>query len=375
MLSDKLKAAGVKSADEVRSQSLWNGPQRDGPLGGITFSMLSRFLQCRERFRCYAIEGLKPRPQFNHRVEYGNMWHICEEVYGYGEDWSSSLAYYAASLCRKYPLQQQEIIKWRDVCCVQFPIYIEHWAKEEKRGEYKTLFTEDVFDVKYTLPSGRTVRLRGKRDKGLMRGNDWWLGEHKTKGDIDTELIPRQLTFDLQTMMYVVAIQEARYTKPLIDLIPKGSRLAGVLYNVVRRPLSGGKGTIVRHKATTKKPEETHESFYRRLKGIIDGTGEDAPGPKQFFYRWEVEVSSQDIERFKMESFNAILEQLCHWYEYQTGKAGLYGPLPFWALHFRMPYGVTALEEYGPSAYDRYLETGDTAGLEYVSTLFEELQV
>src|SRR4051794_6290554 len=55
---------------------LWKGPEEDG----ITFSLLSQFLVCRERFRVRVIEGLSAGGGFNHRIEYGSMWHTCEEA-------------------------------------------------------------------------------------------------------------------------------------------------------------------------------------------------------------------------------------------------------------------------------------------------------
>ncbi len=76
-LAEKLKEQKAKSQESKRGTGpLWKGPEVDG----ITFSLLSRFIACPERFRILVTEGLQPHDEFNHRIEYGNMWHTCEEA-------------------------------------------------------------------------------------------------------------------------------------------------------------------------------------------------------------------------------------------------------------------------------------------------------
>ena len=59
---------------------LWRGPCAEGDLGGVTQSMLARFFGCRERFRLKYVCGLEPHDKWNHKLGYGNMWHVCEET-------------------------------------------------------------------------------------------------------------------------------------------------------------------------------------------------------------------------------------------------------------------------------------------------------
>ena len=54
----------------------WKGPVEDG----ITFSLLSRWVVCRERFRLQAIEGLKEDEGFVAPIEFGSLWHEAEEA-------------------------------------------------------------------------------------------------------------------------------------------------------------------------------------------------------------------------------------------------------------------------------------------------------
>jgi hypothetical protein len=179
----------------------------------------------------------------------------------------------------------------------------------------------------------------------------------------------RQLRFDLQLGIYLVAL---RYTQ--MDSYEPWGRLAigGVRYNVVRRPLSGGKGSIVRHKPTRSNPEgESKEAFFLRLRDII------AESPQDYFMRWDVGITPSDILKFRRECLDPILEQLCDWWEAMQDCDGDYfrPPTPHGYVHWRHPFGVyDALNEGGSSDLDEYLETGSTVGLERASTLFPELE-
>jgi hypothetical protein len=183
----------------------------------------------------------------------------------------------------------------------------------------------------------------------------------------------RQLRMDLQTMLYLVTLELFQVQPGQYRLggegIPRGVRIGGVRYNVVRRPLSGGKGSIVRHKPTKSNPEgESKEDFFLRLRDII------AESPQDYFMRWDVGITPSDILKFRRECLDSILEQLCDWWEWakvwgqaEVSKRGKH--------HWRHPYGVfDALNECGFSDLDEYLETGSTVGLERASTLFPELE-
>ncbi len=336
---------------------VWAGPSGDGPNGGITFSALSRFLSCPERFRVRMIEAIRPRDKFSHRMEYGQMWHACEEALAGKKDWKQGLPNYTVELARKYPMDQEQISHWYNVCRTQFPLYIDFWKKQKDVLKKVPIFQEKVFDVPYLLPSGRTVRLRGKFDAvdtiGSGKDAKVYLFETKTKSEIDENKIHRQLKFDCQTMLYLIALSETH--KP-----------AGVRYNVIRRPLAGGKGSIRPHQATKTKAAETDAEFYERLKGVIlEDVG-------SYFLRMKVEVYQSDIDRFKKMCLNPLLEQLCDWYEQCKWGNAFDGKNN---IHFMSPFGIfNPLVELGQTDLDSYLETGNMAGLQRVETLFTELQ-
>lgn len=359
-LKSKLKK--LKPKKPRSKEPLWKGPEVDG----ITQSMLSRFIVCRERFRLRVVEGLAPPDTFNYRIEYGQMWHLCGES---PTDWKLLLRDYARNLCKKYPLQQEQISHWYQVCKVQFPVYVDYWKKHESKQQRRSLFQEEVFDVWYKLPSGRVVRLRGKWDEllilGAKRNAGIYLQENKSKGNINEVQIRRQMQFDLQTMFYFTALLKMHQPNDPPSVF--GAPIRGVIYNCIRRPLSGGKGSIRRHKATSKNPEETVEAFYNRLEGIIR---ED---PDSYFFRWKVEITQEDVDRFAQEFLNPILESLCDWYEIVVKKSCV--AFMTSAVHYRTPFGIyNILAEGGSTDVDEYLATRNEVGLVRGSKLFRELE-
>lgn len=350
--------------------SLWKGPEVDG----ITYSMLSRFLVCRERFRVAYVEGLQPADAFNHRMEYGQMWHVCEEsllapvstkgmVKPHRVEWEGPLETYARVLTRRYPQSQEQIVHWMNVCSVQFRAYVDAWARDDGMGGWRMTEPEKVFDTVYVLPSGRNVRLRGKVDAiwaSEKKPLAHLIQENKTKGDIDPELLRRQLTFDLQSMMYVVGTQALGY------------KTREVMYNIVRRPLSGGRHSIRQHAPTKGNPRgESSAEFYKRLGGLI------ASDTEYFFQRWAVPVREVDVGKFRAECLDPILEQVSDWWGWISKTVSPFDYDPhhgYGACHWRHPFGVwNALDEGGATDLDAYLADGSTAGLQRKDRLFEEL--
>jgi hypothetical protein len=383
-IANKLKAAGAKMPKPKSTEPLWAGPNGKGPLGGVTQSLLQRFLVCRERFRLLVVEGLRPTEGFNHRMEYGNMWHACEEelarTKGADDNWERALLQYAKGLAQEYKTQQSQVEHWYNVCKTQFPIYVDFWAKHKDVKNRTPLLQEGKFDVQYRLPSGRTVRLRGKWDSVDLIGPKGkeriFLQENKAKGEVDEQALRSQLQFDLQTMMYLVALNEyqdesfwRRANKSWRNKV-----IAGVRYNVIRRPLSGGKGNIKQLSPTKKNPTgETKEEYYKRLGDYIRAE------PETYFMRWEAIVSSSDIQRFEQQCFQPILEQLCDWWEWirmmPDNPFASSGDENYNGIHWRHPFGVyNVLNEGGSSDLDQYLATGSELGLERATTLFRELE-
>jgi hypothetical protein len=309
------------------------------------------------------------------------MWHLCEEEQARENvhtrnAWRQFLKNYVQELCAKYKTQQEQIQKWYNVCLLQFPIYLNYWKRQGKDMAVSIL-QEEVFDVPYRLPSGRQVRLRGKWDGldlvGKGKNAAIYLRENKTKGDIDEQQIKRQLRFDLQTLFYLVALYQKRSTSH--PAFKTNTSIAGVQYNVVRRPLSGGLDSIRQHQPSKSNPQgESLDQFYTRLADRI------REKPEQYFMRWQSEVSSQDVTSFREKCLDPLLESLWDWWEWvqntpdpfvhHSSTDGGYHVGPHW----QTPYGLfNVLAEGGSTEVDEYLENGSELGLERTQELFSEL--
>jgi hypothetical protein len=156
--------------------------------------------------------------------------------------------------------------------------------------------------------------------------------------------------------------------------------LMGVRYNVIRRPLSGGKGSIRKHQPTKSNPQgESDADFYARLQGIIR---ED---PASFFMRWTSEVSPQDVEKFREQFLNPVLDNLLddyEWWEWCLLRGWDHYDYDERARtfsdhrrrHFRLPYGIySPLLDGRPSDLDSYLDDGSLGSLKRADGLFREL--
>lgn len=376
-----------KKRKPVGREPVWTGPYGSGPNGGVTQGLLNMWLACRERARLKLIEGLVTDEGWDHRTGYGEMWHLCEETHCVKGDWKKVLRSHVKQLCDEHRTQQEQINHWYQVCSVQFPLYQRYWQEHPdnfRKGDKQKrvpILQECAFDIDYPIAPHVSVRLRGKWD-----GVEVWqpnltapglrLQENKTKADIKENQIKKQLSFDLQTMLYLVALKHdrgnpegylaAHTTKKLqLHRMP----IQGILYNVVKRPLSGGTGSIRQHKPTKKNPKgETPSAFYARLGGII------SESPEQFFMRWRVEVLDEDIAVFETQFLKPALRCLCDWYEWVSScyreKASPFAS----SLHWRHPFGTyNSLNDGGTSDLDNYLATGSTLGLKKTSVIFPEL--
>jgi len=368
-----------KSISSVRVRPLqkpsWGGPVQEG----VSQSMLCEYLICLERFRVSTIDGIGTPEGFNLYIEFGQMWHICEEYFAANEDWEKPLLEYSGQLMAKYRGDGNQISKWYNVVKLLFPLYMKYWEEQEDVQNREPIFQEEVFLVDYKLPSGRVVKLKGKWDAvDHIVGEGLFLQENKTKSTVDEEAITAMLQNDIQTKMYTIALKT--YQQQDQDLIPKDIPIKGVRYNVIRRPLGGGKGSIRPKKGSKNVAPETMPEFYERLTEVIK---DDIDG---YFYRWKVEFSEEDITRFQKETLDPLLENLCddyEWWEYaQEAKVDPYDYLtrtdkfPYhMKRHFRLPYGTyNVVQRGGVTDLDNYINTGSTVGLCNINQYFPELQ-
>lgn len=382
----------VSANKRKKSQPLWKGPIEDG----ITFSLLSKFVVCPERFRLKVVEGVVEDEGFNHAIEFGSLWHEAEEAHSGKKPWKPAIGRYRDKLRANYPSDESEIRKWYNVAVNTFPLYVDHWRTHEIERGRKPIFEEVSFRVPYKLPSGRIIVLRGKWDCVYRIKASVYLQENKTKGKIDEEGLQATIDQNLQTMLYQIALRtiaDKKGPEPLneeMEQVTKrlrgelqSSKIKGVLYNVVRRPLSD-------QHAIRQKKTETERQFFKRM---VDSISDN---PEHYFKRWKVTLTNNDLERFKTRILHPLLERLLDWWEWITADLSdpwrvptideLPADVPYDAvrppakgvpgggIHYQSPWGVyNSLAGGFRGDYFDFLTTGRRGGLTKIDTLFPEL--
>lgn len=363
-------------------------PYRDG----ITNSLLQRWIICRHRFWLYAVRGLQPRPRFSHKMEFGNMMHIAHEHYassgGDPAAAEAAIRTYAYRLTEIWHHDEsvlRDIQNWMMYAIHMFALYREVYAKRTKGVTF--IEQEKTFKVPCTLPSGRTIPLRGKRDGIIKRKGKKkpMLREYKHRGQVNEDAVTRDLIEDLQTGIYLKAAMLEGYKE--LDL----------LYDIVLRPLS---------EPSSPKPRkgDSDAAFIDRVMFSYERRDKKSKTkypikdfPKHYFYQWEITLTPQDTEAFCRTTLDPYLEQFCDWWDsikanpkdpwhsYYTVDSGGFTPwgtpidveakLPN-RLHAKRPSGVfDSIAQGFADSYADVIATGDTSNLVPVKTLFPELEV
>lgn len=246
-----------------------DGASYRGPaVDGVSASLLSAFGECRVACRL-GIEGWRAALP-KRALQLGSLMH--EAIEGWTADGcpkgltAATLVSAMGTAWRVKALKAGDDAKAveTDLFTVSALMegYAKRWGAEDRKRKW--LGVEKAFDVLW-----EGWRLRGKRD-GVYRAADGslWVKEIKTRSHL-AESMTLALTFDLQSMLYVLATEAEM-----------GERVSGVLYDVVRKPqLRVSKGESV--------------EMYR------DRVLEDVrKRPDHYFMRWPIAYGRAQLKRF-----------------------------------------------------------------------------
>lgn len=307
---------------------------------GISYSLLCKYRNCRERFRISTVEGYRPADR-KAALDFGTVFHKALE-YAAQKKTSSQIITQVMKFYKDTSIDPMLIRQ----ACVLLPHYSTYYAKDR----YNYIGQEEVFDIPYkSITNGKIIRLRGRRDEVYEYNKAIWLQENKTKVQIDEDKIMQTLPHDLQTMLYVYSMTHDY----------KDRKIGGVLYNVIRRPkLQQG-------------AKESETQFLTRLNEHI------SKDPSHYFKRYQVELVQSDITNFYNTTLVPIIENMVIWWE--SIKANPFNP---WVdeqgkpnpHHYRTPFGIFDPMTLGVGDYLEYIISGSTLGLERVDTAFPELE-
>jgi hypothetical protein len=307
---------------------------------GLSYSLICKFRNCRERFRISTVEGLRSTDR-KAAMEFGTIFHKALEFAAHGK--TSSQIITELFKFYKDTTVDHDLIRQ---ACILVPHYNKYYESERKTY----VAQEEVFDIPYkSCVTGKIVRLRGRRDEVYQVGKTLWLQENKTKTTIDETKILLTLPHDLQTMLYVYSMTHDY----------AGRRIGGVLYNVIRRPM------------LRQGQKESESQFYQRLNEHV------SDDPSHYFKRYEVELVPSDIQRFFNETLVPIVENIVVWWEsvkrnpFEPWMDEQGNPNPH---HYRTPFGIFDPMTIGVGDYFDYVTSGSEIGLERVTTAFPELE-
>lgn len=313
---------------------------------GISQSLLNRFMGCRERFRLYAVEGLR---EFGTKtaMDFGSAFHDLLEIaskHPHKTPEAVITHYRRSKKSKRVSLQDKDML----LCFLLFERYC--WFFSETT--YRYLDQEAVFRVPYKIRGYRSVDLRGRFD-GIIQRDDGsiWIEEHKTKGQVNTDQLDATIPYNLQTMLYAVAA-EKHYKRPV----------SGIVYNVIRVP--GQK-------------QGKNETVMELLERIDE---EIIKNPKYYFYRWQLPIDRAHMDRWKRMTFDPLIISVIQWWE--SVKNDPFSP---WEIendqgeavpnphHWQRPFGVYDSLTNGVGDYFNLLTRNVSVGITKDNKPFQEL--
>ncbi len=289
-----LGPGGINPEFKPRSDLKW-----DLHKDGITFSLLSTFLQCPEKLLNQYGQRLSGT-RVSGALAFGSVFHeALDHIYSYKKTSGnfpavSDVLFSMETRDKKKlidqmvnPVALMDLEENYGLAEIVLEGYMDYWQKEHSSLEWVAL--EEKFCVQFrpsiqlglALPD---IPVRGKRDGVFRSGNSLWLFETKTKARIEDESILDTLAFNMQNNIYMWSGQ-----------IDYGEKFGGVLYNLVRRPqLKQG-------------ARENLRDFLSRVRDDIKKR------PDFYFVRYNLASSSGEKEKW-MRYFKGVMWKLIMWY-------------------------------------------------------------
>lgn len=330
--------------------------KRDGPLGipmifydpkrdGVTFSLLTKWKNCRERARLH-LQGWSTNRVSLSSI-FGTVIHaVLERLYGdiqlkrlttvpNAKQVGRHLTAIEKEWRKENPKATTETLQDLEIAMmlaeVIVPIYFKWWHKDLTTIKWQAI--EHQFSL--PVPQHNTF-VRGKMDGRFIstasKSRKSNLFETKTKsrlGEAGESNLTEMLGFELQVNLYLGAIAA-------VD----GEAPGGLLYNIIRRP------NLQRKKA------ETFAQFQRRVANDV------AARPEHYFIRMRMNVDARELAREGREQA-VMVEDFIRWYRGEVG-------------HYKNSDHCE--NKYGTCEFLRACSSGDFTGLYKRPTVFRELE-
>ena len=314
---------------------------------GITQSMISMWLTCREKAKLY-IQGWDSK-YHSSALTYGSIGHGMLEL-AYLDIKAGKLKSpptfsqsrkYADLVEKKWRLENlkpnTEALQYLETSLAlmeqTLPIYFDFWKKDFTKMNWKSLETNFKIPLTFDWPVSEakvTVLIRGKRD-GEFTSPNLWLFETKFKSMISEGDIVETLSFETQVLLYIWAMWMENKKK----VVPKG-----VMYNIVRRT------------SLKQKSGEPLNKYALRI-------AEDMKERRKFYFiRMEAAITLPELEKFEKELISIVKDMYTWW----KGEG----------QHYKNTY--SCIGKYGRCSMLGVCSRDDWSGLVKRKTMFKELE-
>ena len=290
--NSKVKKKSPRKKREIPNPNTWVLED------GVTQSMLTSFLSCRQKFK-YQQEGYEI-PGGSSALRFGTMIHHLTETLhkdfmenginparpNKGRETRFDIIYsrwsvkYMKTMMeeRLSPKELQEMEVFVALAEPLIRAYCKQWKTDwSARSRWHSV--ESCFNVPFAGDQVlySPINLRGMRDAIQKRKGKLWLFETKTFSR-DASSLSDTLMFNFQNLFYLTATQ-----------LEIGEDLEGVVYNQIRRPqLKQG---------------------YDSISSYVDRVEEDiAKRPEFYFIRYEIDYPEQVLREFKKELSIIVIE-------------------------------------------------------------------
>lgn len=335
---------------KIKRKQAFYDPARDG----VTFSLLSTFLDCREKAKLYLQGWSGTQPNFH--LVFGGLAHAALRA-AYTQHRAGTLRVYPRQVWIGKTLEQLRT-RWiaehprpSDVAVAILeealmkanailPYYFQYWKRDFE--EMHWLEVEETFHLPWSVTmldgTTRNTFLRGRIDgaytlpgarKADMRTAPRLL-ETKTRNSVDEDALIDTMPFERQTNTYLTALRRKTGIAP-----------PSMILNVIRKPL------------LRQKQKESWAEFEARIRADVQARMD------WYFMRMEMTVDSDDIDRSEKE-LNALIQDFVRWW---YGESGHYKN-----SNSCRPIGM------GPCPFLKVCGHNDYVGLEKRTILFRELE-
>ena len=334
----------LEAIRETITKPVWAGPNA----GGITQSLMTRFLECPFRFYLYAILGLEENEPHHPNLIWGDIFHKgLEHLIPKGGTYEAAKAAMIEYGNTEYPRMPSTFIH---TTFEMLKLY--NKAFLTSFGVLDDMVTEQKFSTPDVV-GGYKVVYRGKAD-GHNKSCRYGV-EHKCKGKIDPLQSRAESPIDQQILLYSHCLDIRHWT-----------------YDIIRIPEA-------QFMVPQRRPGEPAASYAHRL--FNSQTGQEYPISKHS-YAWlnqfHFDVEKNQIDAFLEMTWRPLVLRLCRWWDHVTS--------PGFSLVDKQCYNdifyITPIRHFDPSNTERYkckywhLLTGESEleSLVPVTSFYSELE-